>query len=250
MMKLTPKTVEEAIAESAGEDVIPLVRILKKKKNISEFQLAEGIKREINITRNLLYRLYNINLVSFERIKDKKKGWYVYYWTFNQNKVKDLVNAQRKRKLERLKERLKREENNKFYSCAEKCLRLEFEQAFDFEFKCPECGELLEQEENENKIKEIQRRIEEITKEMEQEEKIKTRIKKSIKIKEQKETTKKKTVKKKTVKKKTTPKKTVKKKTVKKESKTTTKKSTDKKTTKKKTTPKKTATKKTVKKRK
>ncbi len=134
-MRITPKVLDEAIAESAGEEVLPLIKILKKRKNISEFKLAEGIKREVNKTRNLLYKLYNANLVSFERIKDKKKGWYVYYWTFNQNKVKDLVISLKKQRLERLRDKLKKEENNKFYSCKEKCLRLDFEQSFDFEFK-------------------------------------------------------------------------------------------------------------------
>ncbi|RLE46469.1 hypothetical protein DRJ22_01850 [Candidatus Woesearchaeota archaeon] len=165
-MKITPKVAEEAIAESAGEEVLPLVRILKKRKNISEFQLAEQIKKEINITRNLLYRLYNINLVSFERVKDKKKGWYVYFWSFNNNKVKDLVIAQKKQRLERLKDRLKREENNTFFTCSDKCLRLGFEQAFDFEFKCPECGGLLEEEDNSKKIEELKKEIKELTKKL------------------------------------------------------------------------------------
>ena len=158
MIRLTTKSVDEAIAESAGEEVLPLIKILKKKKNTSEFILAEKMKKEVNVTRNLLYRLYDVNLVSFERIKDKKKGWYIYYWSFNENKIRDLVTSIKKKKLDRLKDRLERELNNKFYSCGEKCLRLDFEQAFDFEFKCPECGELLEEEDNTKKIEEIKKK--------------------------------------------------------------------------------------------
>jgi transcription initiation factor TFIIE subunit alpha len=158
-MIATKKAIDEAVAESAGEEVLPLVRILKKRKNVSEFKLAEQIKKEINITRNLLYRLYNANLVSFERIKDKKKGWYIYYWTFNIKKTKDLIRNQRREKLIRLKERFKKEENNKYYSCEEKCLRLDFERAFDFEFKCPECGKLLNEDDNTKRIQEIQKEI-------------------------------------------------------------------------------------------
>jgi len=159
MIKMTPKLVDEVVSEVAGPDVIPLVKALKNKKNVSEFQLADNIKKEINLTRNMLYRLHNANLVSFIRKKDKKKGWYIYYWTFNQPRIKDLFKEIRKRKLNFLKERLKREKNVYYFSCGESCVRLDFEQATDFEFKCPECGELLNQEDNKKIVIKIEKDI-------------------------------------------------------------------------------------------
>jgi len=164
--KITSKLIEEAIAEVAGADVVPLVKILKNKSNISEFKLAEGIKKEINVTRNMLYRLYNHNLVSFTRKKDKKKGWYIYYWTFNQKRVKDLVKKLKKTKLERLEERLKREKSGQFYICPNNCMRLDFEQAHDFNFRCPECGSLLEVEDNKEKIEKLEEEIKTLKKEI------------------------------------------------------------------------------------
>ena len=65
---------EKIIAELTGEKVLEIVKILKKKKNISEFRLAELIKKDVNETRNLLYQLYHLNLVSFTRKKTRKKG--------------------------------------------------------------------------------------------------------------------------------------------------------------------------------
>ena len=64
-MKLSNKIIEEVVSEVAGEDVVPLVKALKNRKNVSEFKLAENIKEEVNRTRNMLYRLYDANLVSF-----------------------------------------------------------------------------------------------------------------------------------------------------------------------------------------
>ena len=159
MIKITPKLVDEVISEVAGPDVIPLVKALKNKKNVSEFQLADNIKKEINMTRNMLYRLHNANLVSFIRKKDKKKGWYIYYWTFNQPRVKDLFKEIRNKKLNSLKERLKREKNVHYFSCEDSCVRLDFEQATDFEYKCPECGKLLNQEDNKKIVKKIEKDI-------------------------------------------------------------------------------------------
>ncbi|MEM3154918.1 MAG: hypothetical protein QW165_05160 [Candidatus Woesearchaeota archaeon] len=157
--KNSGKIVDEIVSEVAGEDVLPLVRALRNKSNVSEFKLADSIKKEINLTRNMLYRLYDNNLVSFIRKKDKKKGWYIYYWTFNQKRIKDLSQDIRKRKFERLQERLQREKTTQFYICANKCVRLDFEQSHDFNFKCPECGQLLDLEDNSNKIRELELEI-------------------------------------------------------------------------------------------
>lgn len=165
-MKLSNKLIEGVISEVAGEDVLPLVKSLKNKKNVSEFKLAENIKQEINITRNMLYRLYNSNLVSFMRKKDKKKGWYIYYWTFNPKMVKYLSSSLKKRRFEHLKERLKREKSSDFFTCESKCVRLDFEQATDFQFKCPECGSLLNQEDNTEKIKKLEKEIKGLEKEL------------------------------------------------------------------------------------
>ena len=73
IMKIPDPSIQEAVSELAGNDVIPLVKALKNKKNVSEFKLADDINEEINKTRNMLYRLYNANLVSFIRKKDKEK---------------------------------------------------------------------------------------------------------------------------------------------------------------------------------
>jgi len=151
-MKLSNKIIEGVVIEVAGQDVLPLVQALKNKKNVSEFKLAEDIKKEINETRNMLYRLYHANLVSYIRRKDKKKGWYIYYWTFNNKRVKYLVVDLKKRRLERLKERFQREKGHDFYSCNNKCIRLDFDQAMNFEFKCPECGKLMNLEDNKDNV--------------------------------------------------------------------------------------------------
>lgn len=165
-MKLSNKIIESVVIEVAGEDVLPLVNALKNKKNVSEFKLAEDIKQEINITRNMLYRLHNSNLVSFIRKKDKTKGWYIYYWTFSPKMVKYLAFSLKEKRLVRLKERLKRENSSDFFTCENQCVRLDFEQSTEFQFKCPECGELLNQEDNRQKIKDIEKEIKTIEKEL------------------------------------------------------------------------------------
>ncbi|RMF06524.1 hypothetical protein D6764_02095 [Candidatus Woesearchaeota archaeon] len=158
-MRLSKKQIEEVISEVAGEDVLPLVEALKNKKNVSEFKLAEMINAEVNETRNMLYRLYHANLVTFIRKKDKKRGWYIYYWTFNPKRVKYLMVDLKRQRLEKLKERLEREEAHHFFMCPNVCMRLDFEQALNFEFKCPECGTLMEEQDNRSTIENLRSEI-------------------------------------------------------------------------------------------
>ena len=163
---MSNKIIEATIVEVAGEDVLPIVYFLKNKKNISEFKIAEVIKKEINKTRNMLYRLHEANLVSFIRKKDKKKGWYIYYWTFKPKMIKYVIIRLKKEKLAKLNDRLKRENISHFFICQNKCIRLDFDQAMNFEFKCPECGEIMNQEDNLENIRLIEEEIKKIKEEL------------------------------------------------------------------------------------
>ena len=165
-MKLSNKLLEWVVIEVAGADVIPLVKLIKTKKNVSEFKLAEQLKREVNEVRNMLYRLYHANLVSFTRRKDKKKGWYIYYWTFRLKQVKFVATGLKKRRLEMLRDRLDRERETHFFLCETACMRLDFEKALVYEFKCPECGELMYQEENRLKVRELETEVVKLEKEL------------------------------------------------------------------------------------
>ena len=162
---MSVKIIEDVASRVAGEDVISLVKTLRNRRDVSEFTLANETRTEINLVRNRLYRLYNANLVTSIKKKDKKKGWYIYYWTLNlprfQYLAKDLISN----RLSQLKERLEREKSSSFFMCQQRCIRLNFEQATDFEFKCPECGELLHQDDNAKKIKEIEKEIKTLEKE-------------------------------------------------------------------------------------
>ena len=161
-IRLTDKKTEEVIKRVCGDDILPLVKKLKGKENVSEFKLADQLKGDIKKVRNGLYRLYEANLVEFTRKKDKKKGWYIYYWTFKPEQVKFLYSKIRKEMLERLKERLEGEAKGMFFVCPNRCVRLSFDQAADFEFSCPECGELCSQEDINERAKEIKDKIKEL----------------------------------------------------------------------------------------
>jgi transcription initiation factor TFIIE subunit alpha len=163
-MRLTNKMVNETIIEAVGEEALPIVEFLKNKKNISEFIIAEKTGIEVHGVRNILYKLQRYNLATYRRKKDSKKGYYISYWTFFPKRVKDVIEEIRLQKLDRLKERLIKEESNKncFFICKNTCVRLDFEQATNVEFKCPECGSLMVQQDNTRTIDYLKEQIKEI----------------------------------------------------------------------------------------
>lgn len=158
------KLMSETVAQVAGEEAIPVARYLRDKKNISEFKIADATKYEVSRVRSMLYKLHERNLVTYYRKKDRKKGWYISYWTFNQTGVPHTALSLRKQKIDQLKERLEREEqqDNIFYVCKNLCTRMLFDQAVDFHFKCPECGELVSQLDNSKTITNIKAQLQEL----------------------------------------------------------------------------------------
>ncbi len=144
--KLLAGDVADSLKAYVGEDVVPVIRALIKKDDYSEFKLAEAIKKEVNETRNLLYRLNSLNLASFTKRKDNKIGWYIHYWTFHKDKVDIFLLNEKKARLEVLKELILRGNKGDSFSCGNGCAIVDFDKAFDFLFHCPECGELLARE--------------------------------------------------------------------------------------------------------
>jgi len=165
-MRLSNKAMEELVREVAGKDTVALVELIKNKQNVSEFKLAEKLKITVNEARNMLYRLHAHNLVSFTRKKDKKKGWYIYYWTFDHEKARDLILNLKRKKLVKLRETLKAERGGNFFSCPNKCVRVGFEGAMEDQFRCPECNQVMVQEDNSKKIERLQEEIKEIEDEL------------------------------------------------------------------------------------
>ena len=158
-MRLTQKKMEEIVHGILGEEGLSLLKELILRDNISEFELAIKLKKDIKLIRKMLYLLYNHNLVSFTRKKDKIKGWYVYYWTLLPENIKFSYFKKKRDLLELLKHRLDEERRELFFTCPNTCVRLTFDQAMDFEFHCPECGELTMQDTTEEKIKVIKEKI-------------------------------------------------------------------------------------------
>lgn len=159
-MNLNQEKIDRLVSQIAGEEAIQLVQtIIEGKENVSEFVIAEKLNLPINLIRNILYKLQERNLVTSTRKKDKRKGWYIYYWTFHAGEAEILMSILKKDRIENLEKRLQIESETEYFVCTRECMRMNFHNALEQGFKCPECKSSLKQVDNSNKIKAIQKEI-------------------------------------------------------------------------------------------
>jgi len=169
--KLSEDELKDLAKEVIGDELYPLVILLQGRKNVSEVKLAEKLKISVNNIRTLLYRLNSFNLVHSKRKKDKKKGWYIYYWTFDSVEARNLLYNSKKKRLDYLKKKIKNEAGSEFFICPNKDgVRLGFESAMEQGFKCHECGSLLERDDNAKLLKKIEKEIKDLEIELKEEE--------------------------------------------------------------------------------
>jgi len=157
-MKVISKYIEDLIFEIGSKEALLVYKQLENKENVSEFLLGEKLKLTINQIRNILYKFDAFNLVKFTRKKDRKKGWYIYFWTFRKEQLVELLVKKKQERLKLIEEQIEKEKNFDYYSCINKCMRMPIETAMDYEFICPECGDLTNPEDN---FKRMQKLLEE-----------------------------------------------------------------------------------------
>ncbi|MEM1535674.1 MAG: hypothetical protein QXQ82_00580 [Candidatus Pacearchaeota archaeon] len=159
--------VKELLKKIAGKNSEVFAKLLYEKKNVNEFKLAEALKMTINQVRNILYKMLEHNILSFTRKKDKKKGWYTYYWTLETQKALEALKKFKIQEIKQLEQLIHNRQIKKYYVCPNECLEMTTETAMLHDFACPECGTLLQPSDEDKKIKEMTSKIEILKKEIE-----------------------------------------------------------------------------------
>ena len=147
-----------------GEEYLKVARALLNTEDATDEEIASATGLRINIIRKVLYDMFGKALITGIRVKDEKKGWFVYRWRAKRDQIDNFIDNQKKKILDRLEKRLEYEESSEFYHCGNKdCPRTKFDAAVESFFKCPNCKGPLNMIDN-NKIKEALRyKIEQIT---------------------------------------------------------------------------------------
>lgn len=153
---------KEIISITTGKGNEQIAELLNSQKYQNEFNIAKKLGITINQTRNLLYKISDYGLVVSERKKDKKKGWYTYYWRFDIMKCLDFLKKRLVESKTKFEVQIQQREASQFYICEYCNLEYSEENALLMEFTCDECGELLTSKDNSNLVKVLKKNIEKI----------------------------------------------------------------------------------------
>jgi len=150
-----------------NKQAVPIIDLLTGKEHVNEFLIAKKLGLTINQVRNILYKLSDYGLVSFIRKKDKKKGWYIYFWTLNIYQSLNLLEQTLKKELAGLEGQLKNRQERRYYTCNTCSIEVTEETALLNDFACSECEEVYQLSKNEEVIHDLEGRIAKIKKEIE-----------------------------------------------------------------------------------
>lgn len=161
------KFIRDAIVVVVGKQAEPIADLLDGKKYINEFLIAKKLGLTINQTRNILYKISDHGLVSSIRKKDKRKGWYTYFWRLEVLKALEFLKEILSKKIENGAHQIKSRETNNFYVCPLCHVEYNEENALLHDFTCPECGEVFAKSDNSKILKDLKREEARMKKEME-----------------------------------------------------------------------------------
>lgn len=160
------KFLKEVVIILVGKQAEPIADLLESKKHVNEFLIAKKLGLTINQTRNILYKIADYGLVSSVRKKDKRKGWYTYFWKLENLKALEFLKDLLVKKIENANNQIRSRETKVFYSCPECHVEYNEENALIHDFTCPECGQIFAKSDNAKVLKDLKRDEEKLQKEL------------------------------------------------------------------------------------
>ena len=160
------KFLKEVVIIVVGKQAEEIADLLNNKNYVNEFIIAKKLGLTINQTRNILYKISDYGLVSFMRKKDKRKGWYTYFWRIEILKSLEFLRGTLIKGIDQLNYQIRSRETKKFYVC-ERC-NTEFteENALLYNFTCNECGDIFTLKDNQKFLKELVRDLDKLKKKL------------------------------------------------------------------------------------
>ncbi|WP_321417120.1 transcription factor [uncultured Methanomethylovorans sp.] len=158
MIDMNDPVIRGYLIRLVGEDGLVMIEKMPEGE-VTDEQIAQATGILLNIVRRTLFILNENKLAICRRERDASSGWLTYLWTLDMSDVERQLVKEKKRLVKNLKVRKEFEDSNVFYVCPEGCIRMDFKQASEGMFMCPDCGEDMIHQDNSPFIHMIQERI-------------------------------------------------------------------------------------------
>jgi len=157
---------KEVIIIVAGKQAEEISDLIHNKKHVNEFIIAKKMDITINQTRNILYKISDHGLVSSIRKKDKRKGWYTYFWKLEIVKSLEFLRNILHKRMQQVESQIKSRETKEFYVCETCHIEFNEENALLRDFICGECGQVFSKKDNTKMLKELRKILEKLKREL------------------------------------------------------------------------------------
>lgn len=165
-MAEVPDDVRELISEKLGDDGVEILDQLAELGEATDTELSELLDKRTSQIRKALYGMYEERVADYEENRDPSNGWLTFVWQITPEQAMRSMEEARAKAAEEIRKEIAYEREKDFYACPNACARLPFEEAMDFEFACPDCGNQLEHEEPEARIEELNDQLQSLEKGM------------------------------------------------------------------------------------
>ena len=113
-----------------------------------DLEIAEETDIKLNTIRKVLYKLNEAGIASYKKSQDPETKWFIYSWKFEEENVSDIITKKYEKLSEEIEKSIQSEETNMFFACKTNGHRYKFENASEYSFLCPKCGESLDYQDN------------------------------------------------------------------------------------------------------
>lgn len=163
MPALKDPRVREYIGQVSGEAGIQVAKLLDELGEATDTDIAGRLGEKPSHVRKILYDLYEARIAEYYQKKDKETGWQTFHWKLTPENALRTLEQSRRRQLGELEARLRAEEEGQSFVCKKHPrARLGFDEASEANFKCPECGGVLEAEDKRPVLQQIREQIDEL----------------------------------------------------------------------------------------
>lgn len=105
------------------------------------------------IIRKWLNLLHEKSIVEFTRKKDKKTGWFTYFWKIRPDKIIEFTVSDIDNEIKELEKKI---EEIKAHNFACGCRTWTYNEALESDFVCPKCEKVIVEKDNSELIKEME----------------------------------------------------------------------------------------------
>lgn len=160
------KTTVSFLEQIAGPLAPELITIFKQDSEYSPDEIAKKLKEKITNIRATLNSLHYRGIACYKREKQDQK-FFEFKWSIKFKKIIELVIEQETEKYKKLDESIVDKKDRDYFGCPKKCVEVPFEIAAAYDFKCPNCNNILEIIDIKNVVASIKRQKTKIKKNVE-----------------------------------------------------------------------------------